>query len=329
MERRVLGRTGLDVSRLGLGGLFLSEVGGNNAATAHAPLVRAIERGVNLLDTAPTYANSEEVLGRALAGIEQPLLVSTKLGGRPTPFDAKNVAALHGSLERSLELLGRPAVDILFVHEPDRPQHFDWFDDFDTYDGPVNELLDQLKAEGLIRFTGIAGTTVYELARGVATGRYDVVLTAYNYSLLWTEAALAVLPEAERHGVGVIAGSPLQQGSLAKRYDEQIRSGAPWLNRPRRRQFQALYDLLDELDMELPELALRFVISNPAIDVVLTGARSIEEVDGSIDAVEHGPLAADVLARVQEIAAMVPFRPCEEPLSLPFERPYVGPGAGR
>lgn len=329
MERRVLGRTGLEVSVLGLGGLFLSEVGGNDGDSVQLPLARAIERGVNFLDTAPTYADSEEVLGRALASVEEPLFVSTKLGGRPVPFDPKDADALRRSLERSLALLGREAVDVLFVHEADRPGLYDWWDDFDRYDGPVNDLLDRLKTEGLIRFTGIAGTTVYELARGVSTGRYDVVLTAYNYSLLWTEAALAVLPEAQRLGVGVIAGSPLQQGALAKRYDDQIRSGAPWLNGPRRRQFQALYDLLDELGMPLPELALRFVISNPAVDVVLTGARSVEEVDGSVDAVERGPLPADVLARVEEIAAMVPFRPLEEPLSLPFERPYVGPAAGR
>jgi len=329
VERRVLGRTGLELSVLGLGGLFLSEVGDNDSAGAHRVIEHAVGRGVNFIDTAPTYADSEEVLGRAFAEIETPLYLSTKLGGRPSPFDAKDVGALRRSLETSLELLGRDAVDILFVHEPDRPGHFDWWDDPDRYEGPVNELLDELKAEGLIRFTGLAGTTAYELAKGVATGRYDVVLTAYNYSLLWTEAALAVLPEARRLGVGVIAGSPLQQGSLAKRYDDQIAAGAPWLSPPRRDQFRALYALLDDLEMSLPELALRFVVSSPAVDVVLTGARSVEEVDANIDTIERVPLPADVLERLAAIQAMVPFRPLEEPLALPFERAYRGPGAGR
>ena len=91
----------------------------------------------------------------------------------------------------------------------------------------------------------------------------------------------------------------------------------------------ALYDLVDEVNIPLPELALRFVLSNPDISCTLTGARSAAEVEQNVAAVERGPLPADILARLDEIAAMVPFRPFEEPFGLPFQRPYRGAGVAR
>lgn len=326
MDRRVLGRTGLEVSRLGLGGGFVSRMGGNDGASARDVVRRAAELGVNYIDTAPTYADSEEVLGQALDGVSQPLYLATKLGGRPTPFDPKDKDGLRRSVETSLRLLGRDQVDILLIHEPDRPGLYDWWTDYDNFHGPVNDVLEDFKSEGLIRFTGLGGTTAYELPHIIATGRYDVVLTAYNYSLLWTEADIAVLPEARRRGVGIIAGSPLQQGALARRYDAQVQAKPRWMSPPRRSQFLKLYALADEVAMPLPELAIRFVISNPMIDMVLMGARSIDEVEVNVEAVERGPLPSDVLEQLREIASMVPFRPFEEPFNLPFTRQYVGPG---
>jgi len=91
-------------------------------------------------------------------------------------------------------------------------------------------------------------------------------------------------------------------------------------------QYEKLYAFLDEMEMSLPEAALRMVVSNPDISTVLTGARSVEEVEQNVSSVEKGPLPADVLSRLQEIADMVPFRPYEEPFGLPFGRPYKGPG---
>jgi aryl-alcohol dehydrogenase-like predicted oxidoreductase len=281
---------------------------------------------VNYVDTAPGYLDSEEVLGYALGDVAQPYYLSTKLGGRPTPFNAQDADALRRSVEESLRLLKRDFIDILFIHEPDRPGQYDWWRDPVRYEGPVNDVLDHLKAEGLIRFTGLGGTTAYELPPIIATGRYDVVLTAFNYSLLWREATIEVLPECARQGVGVIAGSPLQQGALARRYDAEIRSGARWLSKPRHEQYRRLYALVDEVGIPLPELALRFVLSNPAIHMTLMGARSVAEVEANVRAAAQGPLPADLLRRLDEIAAMVTFRPFEEPFTLPFERPYAGPG---
>jgi aryl-alcohol dehydrogenase-like predicted oxidoreductase len=325
MRYRTLGKTGIEVSELGMGGLFVS-----NFAAERAEGVRAVRRalalGVNYVDTAPGYRDSEEVLGVALDGVPQPHVLSTKLGGRPQPFDPQDKDALRRSVETSLRLLRRDQIDILMIHEPDRPGQYDWFSDWERFHGPVCELLDELKAEGVVRFTGLGGTTAYTLAHILATGAYDVVLTAFNYSLLWQEATIAVLPEAVRQGMGIVIGSPLQQGALARPYVGEVERGARWLSPPRRAQYKRLYALVHDLEMSLPELALRFVISNPAISTTLMGARSVDEVEQNVRSVEKGPLPGGVLEEIQAIAAMVPFRPFEEPFGLPFGRVYKGPG---
>ena len=278
MRYRKLGRTGLEVSELSMGGAWITARATARAAGI-AAVRRALELGINYVDTAPAYGDSEEVLGLALEGVAQPVVLSTKLGGRPQPFDARDKDVLRRSVDASLRLLRRDHIDILMIHEPDRPGQYDWFTDWERFHGPVIELLDELKQAGVIRFTGIGGTTAYTIAHLIATGRFDVVLTAFNYSLLWQEALIAVLPEAKRQQMGVVVGSPLQQGALSRVYREEVERGARWLSAPRREQYRALYALVDELGISLPELALRFVLSNRDISCTLTGARSVAEVE--------------------------------------------------
>lgn len=325
MEKRILGRTGLKVSVLGMGGLFVSKVGGKGRDEAREAVHRALELGVNYVDSAPTYADSEEVLGTALEGVPQQYYLSTKLGGRPQPFNPKDKDALRSSVEESLRLLKRDYIDILMIHEPDRPGQYDWWTDYDKFHGPVADLLQELKDEKVIHFTGLGGTTAYQLPHIMATGNYDVVLTAFNYSLLWREAVIAIFPEAKRQNMGVIIGSPLQQGALARKYSE-VETGAWWLSKPRQEQYKKLYSYLDEIGMSLPEACLRMVLANPVVSTILMGARSVEEVEQNVASINSGPLPKDVLARLQDIADMVPFRPFEEPFGLPFGRQYRGPG---
>lgn len=327
MDYRTLGKTGLSVSLLSLGGLFVSAAGGPFERARDA-VHHALSRGVNYIDTAPMYLDSEEVLGRILADASEPVILSTKLGARPQPFDPRDADALLESFETSCKLLGRSEIDILMIHEPDRPRQFDWWEAMNEARGPVMDVIDRLKGEGRIRFAGLGGTTAYDMAKLIRTGKFDVVLTAFNTSLLWREAWHEVLPAAAEYGVGVVAGSPLQQGALARVWREEVES-ADWLSRPRREQFLKLYTLVDEVGIPLAELSLRFLLAEPRIATILMGARSVEEVDANVDAIAKGPLPADLMERIDEIAAMVPFRPHDEPFALPFGRPYAGtPAAG-
>lgn len=316
MKKSVLGKTGIEISRVGFGGLFVASFAAQYDAAKEA-VKRGLELGINYFDTAPGYGNSEEVLGKALAGVTQPIVLSTKLGGRPQPFKPQDKVCLRASVEESLKLLGRDCIDILMIHEPDRPGQYDWWTDMVKVEGPVLDLLGELKAEGKIRYTGLGGTTTTEMAHLCRSGKFDVVLTAFNYSLLYREAALEVIPAAKAAGMGIIVGSPLQQGALACRYDEQLKSPAAyWISKMRREQFQKLYAFCDESGQSLPELGIRFVLSNPDIHCVLMGARSATEVEQNSVAANAGPLSADMLKRLAEIAAMVPYRPLGEPFGI-------------
>lgn len=326
MKKRILGKTGLEVSEIGLGGLFISSAGTSQFAKSKEAVLRALELGINYIDTAPGYFNSEEVLGKIIGEVKKPFILSTKFGGRPLPFRPKDKDCLMQSIEESLKLLKRDYIDILIIHEPDRPRQYDWWADPVEYYGPVTEVLDSLKKDGVIGYTGIGGTTAYEIAPIINSGRFDVVLTAFNYSLLWREAEISVLPAAIKNNMGLIIGSPLQQGALACRYDDQVNNGAPWLSPPRREQYKALYRFLDEINIPLPELAIRFVLSNPNISCVLSGARNVSEIEQNVAIAEKGTLPKYILDKIDEIAKMVPFRPFEEPFCMPFERDYAGPG---
>lgn len=316
MKTTPLGRTGLDISRIGFGGLFVASFSAQ-FDEARKAVHHALKRGINYIDTAPTYGNSEEVVGKALADVKQPLILSTKIGGRPQPFEPQNKACLRASVEESLRVLGRDHIDILMVHEPDRPLQYKWWTDMVKVEGPVLELLDELKKEGKIRFSGLGGTTTTELAHLCRSGRFDVLLTAYNYSTLYREAAEELIPAARAAGMGIIVGSPLQQGALARRYDEQLKSPAAfWISKTRREQFLELYRFTEEIGMSLPELGIRFTLSHPDIHCVLMGAKSAAEVEQNIAAAEAGPLPVNILNRLDTIAARVPYRPFGEPFGL-------------
>lgn len=331
MEKRRLGNTSLAVSPIALGGLFTSDLGGGVSATVDV-LRHAFELGVNFIDTAPAYANSEQTLGQALALVgntPDPLILSTKLGGRPKPFNAQDPAQLSASVEESLRLLKRDHIDLLIIHEPDRPGQYDWWSDPQAVAGPVIEVMDKLKQAGKIRYTGVGGTTVNEMLHVIESGQFDVLLTAFNYSVLFREAALELLPAAQRLGMGVMAGSVMQQGGLAKRYDAQLKRKPAWMSAARHAQFLALYALLDDTGLTLPEIGVRFAAAHPAVSCVLVGTSKTAHLEAAVQAFERGPLPEDVRTRLDAIAAMLPYRPFEEPMILPMDKPYFGPGPAR
>ncbi len=325
MKYRTLGRTGFEVSELSIGGLYTSSLAGGVEETKRI-LQRAIDLGINAIDTAPAYADSEKTIGMALEGNTAPLVITTKLGGRPQPFDAQDAKALRKSVEESLRLLGREIVDVLMVHEPDRPQQYNWWTSYDPLEGPVLDVIEDLKTQGKIRFTGLGGTTTAEMSALIRSDRFDVVLTAFNYNLLYREATSEVLPEAIGRNMGIVIGSALGQGFLGRRFDDVIKERPMWLSKVRQEQFLALYRLLDDAAIKLPELALRFVLSNPSVSTVPIGCKTMQQLEESVAAAEKGPLPQDLIQKLDEIAAMVPYRPFEEPMILPLGKEYHGPG---
>jgi aryl-alcohol dehydrogenase-like predicted oxidoreductase len=214
-------------------------------------------------------------------------------------------------------------VDILMIHEPDRyadENFMDWWTDKDNYDGPVMEVLREAREEGKTKFFGLGGTTAYEMARIMNTGNFDVILSAFQYNLIWREAEQAVLPAAAENNMGLVCGSPLQQGALAAVYENDvIKNPAGWLSPPRRKQFARLYALVGDLKISLPELATRFLLTNPQVSTVLSGVRNLAELESNVESALKGPLPEDVARELNEIAMMVPFRPYLEPLALPFK----------
>ncbi len=330
MDKVKLGKSGLEVTRLAFGGLFVASFAQAEEQAIKA-VHKALDLGINYIDTAPGYGNSEQVLGKALKGVKKPVIISTKFGGRPQPFKPQDKACLMASLEESLKLLGRDHIDIMFIHEPDRPGQYDWWTDWSDINGPVLELLYDLRKKGVIKYIGLGGTTAYELAHIIRSGKFDMVLTAFNYSILWREAEREVIPAAKEKKMGIIAGSPLQQGVFARKYEGAVSDKTYWLSKARREQFKKLYALSDECGLPIPEMALRFVISNPDIHCVLMGARSAEEVQQNYATIEKGPLPKDILRKLDKIAAEVPYRPMCEPFGIGWmlgnPSGYKGPNA--
>jgi len=328
MELRRLGRTNLQISSLSLGGLFTSSLAGGLDETIRI-LQTAVELGINFLDTAPAYADSEQVIGKALAQmgpLGDSLMIATKLGGRPKPFDPQDLQGLRQSVEESLRCLNREQIEILLIHEPDRPLQYPWWTNYDPLQGPVLEVIAELQQQGKIRYAGLAGTTVTELTRLVQAGSFDVVLTAFNYNPLFREAERELIPTAHSLDMGIIAGSTLGQGFLARRFDQELRHPPIWLSSIRKQQFMAYYQLLDQSGLTPIELGIRFALSHDSISTIPIGCKTMAQLSESVAAAQQGKLPQDILQRLEEIAAMVPYRPFEEPMILPFGKGYYGPG---
>ena len=177
-----------------------------------------------------------------------------------------------------------------------------------------------------IRFSGLAGTTVTEMTSLIGSNLFDVVLTAFNYNVLFREAVQTVIPRAVENDLGIVLGSAFGQGFLTRRADDEVRAKPIWLAEARQKQLLAYYELLDQAAIPAFEMCLRFVLSNPAIATIPIGCKTAEHLQDSVAAAAKGPLPDDILNRLDEIAAMVPHRPWEEPMILPFGKNYVGPG---
>lgn len=324
METRRLGRTGLDVSLLTFG---CGAVGGLMTAGRAADQDRAVawarDNGINHFDTAPLYGNgaSENNLGRALGRDRDGIVVSTKV--RLTEENHRDLGgAIRASLDASLARLKQDRVDLLQLHNAlAGPAGSGGMTAEQVVNAVVPEFM-KLRDEGKTRFLGFTASGDTDAAHVlVESGCFDSAQIFYN--ILAPSAGEAVpagypaqdyrqlLTVAERHGVGsigvrVLAGGALSGSEtrhpLGMRTVDPIGSGPDYAIDVRRAlRFRPV--VAAGHAESLPELAIRYAVSNPALSTTEIGIATLGELQQAADAVNKGPLAADALAEVKQIQA--------------------------
>lgn len=314
MEYRPLGRNGPKVSRLGLGTWPLGGsviLAGQPTGYGRVPdseavraVRRALELGVNFFDTSDSYGlgRAERLLGDALSDRAGQVFLATKAGWVPDGVEKwlPDVSADHlrAACERSRRRLRADVLDLFQLHRV--PLEGDETE-------AALDALDDLKARGRIRLAGVsAGLDVDGALRLVRTGRLDTVQVHYN---LLHQGASALLDEAATRGLGVIASTPLGWGFLAGRITRSTRFDADdWRSRLTAEEIAARVERAGRLrflggDGRRSPLAaaLGFVLAHPSVTCAIPGARSEEQVDGLVAALEAPPLSDIEIARAREV----------------------------
>jgi L-galactose dehydrogenase len=302
MQYRLLGRTGLNVSVLGLGtGTRFGDRRNQSTAEATTLVRTALDFGINYIDTAAMYLEAEAMLGAALEDVPRDrFILATKFfpaTGSGVPISA---AQLRQSVERSLRDLRLETIDVLQVHGL-RPH---WTNAvFET----LGSELDALRAEGKYRFLGAAETIVedprHEMLQAVASlGRIDSALVAYSLLSPWAE--ISALPECASRGVGVVAMVAVRRAlrdpaMLARLIREaQVRGEPGVMGLPAE---SPLGWLLDEHSHTLTAAGYRFAIAHPAVSCVLSGTLSIEHLKANIAAACAPRMPEEQRTRIRSI----------------------------
>ncbi|HIE50591.1 MAG TPA: aldo/keto reductase [Armatimonadetes bacterium] len=245
MQYRRLGKTDLQVSVIGFGAIKLP---GISAEEASAALNRALDLGINFVDTARNYRDSEEKIGRALSGRREEFYLATKTGKR----DAEGVRA---DLETSLRELRTEVIDLYQLHSVSSPGEWEKV----MAPGGALEAVVKAKEEGKIRHIGISIHRALNVMREAITcDEFETVMLAYS-PLDQEGVAAEILPLAKKHDLGVIVMKPLSGGLLATPQPE----GKPRRPGP------------DPLVVG----SLHYIISNPNVSVVIPGMQSVREVE--------------------------------------------------
>jgi D-threo-aldose 1-dehydrogenase len=299
-ERVQLGRTQLQVTRLGLG---LAPIGGLYTsvgdAQATATLDRAWELGLRYFDTAPLYGYglSERRAGGALSKRpREQLVLSTKVGRLLVPAGGDTEAfwpeappdlapqfdfsydGVMRSFEESLARLGLERIDILHIHDPDN--HFD-----EALTGALKALA-RLRSEGLIGAIG-AGMNQAEMLTAFAKhGGFDCFLLAGRFTLLDRRGADELLPLCATEGIGVIAAGVYQSGLLADPRPGVTENYQP-ASAASLEKALALKEICAAHGVPLRAAAIQFPFTHPAVTCVIVGVRSPQEVDDAVAMFEH------------------------------------------
>lgn len=289
---RRLGRTELEVTCLGMGGAGLGRGDVTDDAAVEA-VHRAIDLGINYLDTSPLYGESERRVGLAFAdsGWREKIYLATKTGTHPEWRGDYSAAGTRRSVENSLRLLNTDSLDVCLVHDPNS------MDPVVAKDGALDEL-QRMREEGLIKFIGL-GVRQHEFHKiAIETGVVDVILTYLDYTLLRQTANEWLLPFAAENDIGVINGSPIAMGLLSG-VEPDVSASSAHLGTSDAERAHRLYRWATDNDLNLLNLAIQFCFRQPRIAVSLTGSKNASEVEQNFAAATT-PVPEEVWEQLQE-----------------------------
>lgn len=340
MERRVLGRTGVQVSRFGLGTMVLGVWGNRDRDECHRIVNGALDAGINLVDTADMYGQgeNEEIVGAAIRERRDDVFLATKFHnpmGDPDTGDALNRRGnsrrwINRAIDASLRRLGVDHVDLYQIHRPDPLT-------------PIDETvaaLDDLVRAGKIRYWGTSTFPAEELveARWAAERRHvnGPHTEQPPYSIFCRHIERDVLPVCERHGVGVLVWSPLSGGWLTGKYGHgrEVPTGSRADTNPdhfdrdstaKADAVEALRTVADQAGLPLAHLALAWAATHPAVSCVLLGPRTEAQLADLLGAADV-ELDADTLDAIDGI---VPPGVDLNPADAGWAPPGLAPGARR
>jgi aryl-alcohol dehydrogenase-like predicted oxidoreductase len=283
-SRRRLGRTGLEVTALGMGG---AGIGGRNVSDADAidAVSLALERGINFLDTSPLYGESERRMGLALAGVPRDrYYLSTKTGTHPERRHDYSRDATLWSVENSRRLLGVDYFDLVLIHDP-RDEN-DMTAIFGQ--GGVLETLEELRGQGVLRFIGLGQRRHDWHRRAMESGRFDVILTYNDFHPVRTTALTGgLLDAAQAADVGVLNGSPMANGLLVGTDPDTHRERSPHSGTREWEAARRLYRFCQERAVPMAAVVLQYSLRQPRIACTLTGASTAAEVARNLEAASH------------------------------------------
>jgi len=284
MEKRIYGKTGLNVSVLGFGG---AEIGFEGASPGQVErlLNDALDSGLNVIDTAECYANSEELIGQTVAHRRSDYYLFTKCG-HASGFDLPDwdPKLLEQSIDRSLRRLRTDYVDVIHLHSCSEEV---------LRRGEVIEVLQRAKEKGKTRFIGYSGDHTDALY-AVRTGAFDSLMISVN--IADQEAIDLVLPEASARGLGVVVKRPI--ANFAWRYDAK----------PDIEYHQTYWERLQQLDYpqfrskdeQTVGTALRFALAVPGVHTAIVGTKNPERWRTNARLLEAGPLPEETYRAIRE-----------------------------
>src|SRR5579875_1029843 len=339
MDYRTLGTTGTKVTPLCLGAMMFGGWGNPDHDDSIRIIHRALDAGINFIDTADVYSRgeSEEIVGKALTGGRRDnVVLATKvhgtMGDDPNEFGNSRRWIIK-EVENSLRRLGTDWIDLYQIHRPEVDT------DIDETLGALSDLIHQ----GKVRYVGSSTFPASQIVEAQWTarerGRERFVCEQPPYSMLVRGIESDVLPTCARYGMGVIPWSPLAGGWLSGRY----RKGSETPTSTRAERLPARFDLslpenqrkleaadalaalAEEAGMTLIEMAIAFVIRHPAVTAAIIGPRTMEHLESQLPAAEV-ELPEELLDRIDEI---VPPGVTVNPIDRGWANPALAPAARR